>query len=47
MSSAASPTPAPVAAGRSYPEYSQPLWKRLLLTRDSAVIALTVSVVLF
>ncbi len=35
------------AAGRSYPEYSQPVWKRLLLTRETAVIALTVAVILY
>jgi rhamnose transport system permease protein len=32
---------------RTYAEYSQPLWKRLLITRESAVIALTVAVILF
>jgi rhamnose transport system permease protein len=32
---------------RSYPDYSQPLWRRLLLTRESAVIALTVAVILY
>jgi rhamnose transport system permease protein len=31
----------------TYSEYSQPLWRRLLLTRESAVIALTVVVVLY
>ena len=35
------------AAARTYPEYSQPLWKRVLLTRESAIIALTVAVVLY
>ncbi|WP_148572938.1 ABC transporter permease [Nocardioides caldifontis] len=35
------------AAGRSYPEYSAPLWRRLLLTRESAIIALTVAVILY
>jgi rhamnose transport system permease protein len=34
-------------AERSYPEYSEPLWRRLLLTRESAVIALTVAVILY
>jgi len=32
---------------RTYSEFSQPLWKRLLLTRETAVIALTVAVVLY
>jgi rhamnose transport system permease protein len=32
---------------RSYPDYSRPLWKRLLLTRETAVIALTVAVILY
>jgi hypothetical protein len=32
---------------RSYPLYSQPLWRRLLLTREFAVIALLGAVVLY
>ena len=32
---------------RTYPEYSQPLWRRLLLTRETAVIALTLAVILY
>ncbi len=32
---------------RTYAEYSQPLWRRLLLTREAAVIALLVIVVLY
>jgi rhamnose transport system permease protein len=32
---------------RTYSEFSQPLWTRLLLTRETAVIALTVAVVLY
>ena len=32
---------------RTYAEYSQPLWRRLLLTREAAVIALLVVVVLY
>jgi rhamnose transport system permease protein len=32
---------------RTYAEYSRPLWRRALLTRESAVIALTVAVVLW
>ncbi|HYO32711.1 MAG TPA: ABC transporter permease [Nocardioidaceae bacterium] len=31
----------------TYSEYAQPLWKRVLLTRESAVIALTIVVVLY
>ncbi len=32
---------------RTYPDYSRPLWRRLLLTRESAVIALLLVVVLY
>ena len=32
---------------RTYAEYSQPLWMRLLVTRESAVIALTAAVVIY
>jgi len=32
---------------RTYREYSQPLWRRLLLTRESAVIVLTLGVILY
>lgn len=32
---------------RSYQTYSQPLWRRVLLTRESAVIALLVAVVVY
>lgn len=32
---------------RTYSEFSRPLWVRLLLTRETAVIALTVAVVLY
>jgi hypothetical protein len=32
---------------RSYPLYSQPLWRRALLTRESAVLALLAAVVLY
>jgi rhamnose transport system permease protein len=32
---------------RTYAEYSQPLWRRLLVTRESAVIALTAAVVIY
>jgi rhamnose transport system permease protein len=40
-------TTAEAPAVRTYPEYSQPLWRRLLLTREAAVIALLVAVVLY
>jgi rhamnose transport system permease protein len=40
----ATPTP---ARRRDYPAYAQPLWRRLLLTRESAVIALLAGVVLY
>ena len=40
-------TTAATASERSYPAYSQPVWKRLLLNRESAVIALTVAVILY
>ncbi|GAA2729379.1 ABC transporter permease [Cellulomonas aerilata] len=33
--------------GRVYAEYSQPLWKRLLMTREAAVIALTLAVIAY
>ena len=32
---------------RTYPEHAQPLWRRLLITRETAVIALLVAVVLY
>ena len=32
---------------RTYPAYSKPLWQRALLTRESAVIALTVAVIVY
>jgi len=32
---------------RTYPSHSQPLWRRVLLTRESAVIALLAAVVLY
>lgn len=32
---------------RTYPDYAQPLWRRVLLTRETAVIALTLAVVLY
>ena len=32
---------------RTYAEYSRPLWKRLLITREAAVIALTLAVILY
>jgi len=35
------------ANGRSYAEYSAPLWRRLLLTREMAVVALLAAVVLY
>jgi rhamnose transport system permease protein len=46
--SAPTATPAtPPASERSYKDYSQPLWRRLLLTREMAVIALTVAVIIY
>jgi rhamnose transport system permease protein len=35
------------APGRTYAEYSAPLWRRVLLTRESAVILLTVVVIAY
>jgi len=32
---------------RTYAEYSQPLWSRLLVSRESAVIALTIALILY
>jgi rhamnose transport system permease protein len=40
-------TTTPTTSDRGYPDYSEPLWKRLLLTRESAVIALTLAVILY
>jgi rhamnose transport system permease protein len=40
-------TTAPVTNGRTYAEYSQPLWRRILLTREMAVVALLLAVVLY
>ena len=37
----------PDSATRSYPAYSTPLWRRVLLTREFAVIALLVAVVFY
>ena len=31
----------------AYPDYAQPLWRRLLLTRETAIIALTVAVIVY
>ena len=38
--------PAPAAA-RTYAEYARPAWRRLLLTRETAVVALLVAVVVY
>ena len=38
---------APAAKARSYADYSAPLWRRWLLTREMAVIALTVAVFVY
>jgi rhamnose transport system permease protein len=40
-------TTTPTTSDRGYPDYSEPLWKRLLVTRESAVIALTLAVILY
>jgi rhamnose transport system permease protein len=37
----------PNQQSRTYPEYSQPLWRRVLLTRESAVIVLTLAVIVY
>ena len=37
-------TQSPAAPTRTYADYSAPLWRRWLLTREMAVIALTVAV---
>jgi len=42
-----STTQATDRADRTYAAYSQPLWWRTLLTRESAIIALTVAVILY
>jgi len=38
---------ATAAPARTYSDYSQPLWRRVLFTRESAIIALTVAVILY
>ena len=43
---ASSGSPA-TSTDRSYKDYAQPLWRRLLLTREMAVIALTVAVIVY
>jgi rhamnose transport system permease protein len=35
------------ASSRTYPDYAQPLWWRVLFTRESAIIALTLAVILY
>ena len=37
----------PNQQSRTYPEYAQPLWRRLLLTRESAVFLLTLTVIVY
>ncbi len=37
----------PERATRTYPAYSKPLWRRALLTREFAVIALVVAVIFY
>ena len=39
--------PAAAAPARTYADYSAPLWKRVLLTRETAVIALTIAVIVY
>jgi rhamnose transport system permease protein len=46
MTTTATPA-APAASARSYAAYSRPLWQRLLLTREMAVIALFVAVFVY
>ena len=36
-----------MTAATTYPEYAQPLWRRLLLTRETAIIVLVIAVVLY
>ncbi|HEY4267808.1 MAG TPA: ABC transporter permease [Galbitalea sp.] len=44
---AATPTPtAATASARAYPSYGRPLWQRILLRRESAIIALLVLVII-
>ena len=37
----------PTAPARTYAAYSAPLWRRVLLTRETAVIALTAAVIIY
>ena len=39
--------PAAATSARTYADYSAPLWKRVLLTRETAVIALTIAVIVY
>lgn len=45
MTATASPATGSVNGQRSYPSYGHPLWRRLLLRRESAIIALLVGVI--
>ncbi|MCW2757091.1 MAG: ATPase, partial [Nocardioidaceae bacterium] len=47
MSTTTTPQDKTPSATRSYPSYSRPLWWRLAFTRESAVIALLVAVLLW
>ena len=40
-------TSSSTAPARTYAAYAQPLWQRLLLTRETAVIALTIAVIVY
>ena len=42
-----SPATTEAPARRTYPEYAQPAWRRLLVTRETAVVALLVAVVAY
>lgn len=44
MTAATTTRPEPTAPQRRYPSYAAPLWRRLLLTREMAIVALLVAV---
>lgn len=46
MSTLSAP-PGPASAERSYPAYSQPFWKRVVLSRDFAMVVLLIAALVF
>ena len=46
MASLTTLAPAPSAGAKAYLDHGQPLWRRLLVTRETAIIALLVAVII-